>query len=588
MIAGVYARKSNKEQEGRKEDKSVEQQITEARRFADKRGWKIREDMIFVDDARSGKRLVKESQRPALAKLRAAVEGKKVGAILVWMRDRLGRDMIDRLVLIREIEDAGVEIWATEDGSRITLGGESDGGAKIKEVITGFVDEEQRKNTGKNIHRTQRQKAERGLHNGSMVYGYDLAPTGEINKHGRAVRVRKINEAQAKVVRLIFDLRVRGWAAIAIARFLNGVPIVHDGKKHQRAAVPSPRAGRKVGMAGKRADERITAVNSGKWSAPGVCGIMRNPLYMGDVVWTNRKVKPPETITFHDDNLVIVEPKLWREVQRLNAKDKKIGLRRPNGQVFVRISGKDWITKVFRCGLCENGPMRLDKRDRHWYLRCSGAAGHGKRLNVEDATEHLVETFPAVLKPAAIVREVQRWIATRREAKADGKTDRAAVARYIAELDRDIKTAVAKSVKTRDEKMAEAYEREAEGLMLLKRTEEAKLQGTDVLREFDAGELADALEAVTKGWDKHLERDPGIIAQVLSKVLRMKIAVVPVEGGGWKYEDVEVDYLPVIREADEDLARVIESFTREMGSTVAEVKARGKSARTDRRRCARG
>ena len=54
--------------------------------------------------------------------------------LIVVEQSRLGRDQIDTMVLIRDIEEAGVEIWSTRDGRRITL---SDDTSKLLASLEG-------------------------------------------------------------------------------------------------------------------------------------------------------------------------------------------------------------------------------------------------------------------------------------------------------------------------------------------------------------------------------------------------------------------------------------------------------------------
>lgn len=54
--------------------------------------------------------------------------------LIVVEQSRFGRDQIDTMVLIRDIEEAGVEIWSTRDGRRIML---SDDTSKLLASLEG-------------------------------------------------------------------------------------------------------------------------------------------------------------------------------------------------------------------------------------------------------------------------------------------------------------------------------------------------------------------------------------------------------------------------------------------------------------------
>jgi DNA invertase Pin-like site-specific DNA recombinase len=50
MIAAIYARKSNEQQGVADEAKSVTRQIEHARAYAERKGWTVAEEHIYVDD----------------------------------------------------------------------------------------------------------------------------------------------------------------------------------------------------------------------------------------------------------------------------------------------------------------------------------------------------------------------------------------------------------------------------------------------------------------------------------------------------------------------------------------------------------
>jgi hypothetical protein len=391
------------------------------------------------------------------------------------------------------------------------------------------------------------------------------------------VTTRVIDNEQAKIVRLIFDLRLRGWGQTTIANYLNGEKVTVNGKEEKRAKVPSPRHDRLThGKTVKAGEDRVEGgvKASGKWSPAGIRGITARRLYTGWFQWGD--VKP----TFIK-SLVIVPEKQWDEVQRL---DKKAGesFRRKNGQLLApppRPTGKHWITRVVRCGIvlptgktCD-GPMRRDVKDGLEYVRCSRTKGHTRRLPIKRATVRIIEEFSKVLQPAFIAARLGEMVKERGSVKRLGKEERATTERNIADLDRQIQRAIAKSLKTDDESMSAAYDREAEGLVLMKRTEEDKLRGAEVLYSFNAEEFSDIVEAVTEDWVKQIKRNPDVIGAVLAKVLAVKLPVVPPADGSreWTYGPAEVDFLPIVREADADKARAIEALMRELNLKQEEI-----------------
>jgi DNA invertase Pin-like site-specific DNA recombinase len=71
MIAAIYARKST-EQPGVAEDqRSVTRQVEHARNYAERKGWQVAEEHIYVDDGISGAEF---KNRPGLVRLLNALQ----------------------------------------------------------------------------------------------------------------------------------------------------------------------------------------------------------------------------------------------------------------------------------------------------------------------------------------------------------------------------------------------------------------------------------------------------------------------------------------------------------------------------------
>src|SRR5258708_27620720 len=68
--AAIYARKSNKDDKRAKEDKSVDVQIAEALKWAEKHGCTVPKEHIYVDDGVSGAEF---ENRPGFAALLASL-----------------------------------------------------------------------------------------------------------------------------------------------------------------------------------------------------------------------------------------------------------------------------------------------------------------------------------------------------------------------------------------------------------------------------------------------------------------------------------------------------------------------------------
>ena len=140
------------------------------------------------------------AERPGLHALLATTRTTPVPftKLIVVEQSRLGRDQIDTMVLIRDIEEAGVEIWSTRDGRRITL---SDDTSKLLASLEGWRDESERKKTATRVRDAAKTRFERGYVVGGRVYGYKNARLPGVRGAARLV----VNEEQAEIVRRIFQ-----------------------------------------------------------------------------------------------------------------------------------------------------------------------------------------------------------------------------------------------------------------------------------------------------------------------------------------------------------------------------------------------
>lgn len=119
IAAAIYARKSNDEPGKDTELKSVVRQVEHAKVFAAKRGWMVDDRYVFTDDAVSGAEFTK---RGGLQRLLASLEpSPPFQKLIVWELSRLGRDTARTQLLVGEVEESGVEIWAYGNGRQITM-----------------------------------------------------------------------------------------------------------------------------------------------------------------------------------------------------------------------------------------------------------------------------------------------------------------------------------------------------------------------------------------------------------------------------------------------------------------------------------
>jgi DNA invertase Pin-like site-specific DNA recombinase len=91
-----------------------EMQLRELREYTDRRGWKIVEE--YVDRGVSGAK----ASRPALNRLMADAQRRKIDTVLVWKLDRFGRSLRHLVNAIAELEVLGVAFVSLRDNLDLT------------------------------------------------------------------------------------------------------------------------------------------------------------------------------------------------------------------------------------------------------------------------------------------------------------------------------------------------------------------------------------------------------------------------------------------------------------------------------------
>ena len=257
MIAAIYARKSTEQTGADADAKSVARQVDNARAFAASKAWTVAEAHVYTDDAISGAETRKLINRQRL--LNVLATGHAPFQVLI-MRDASRfsrRDGDEAFGELKRLAQGGVTIWFYQDATPFTFG-------SFGENVVGFVRAEMnaefRRQIGKWTREAMVRKAQAGHVTGGRVFGYDnLRVDGHVE--------RRINEAQAVVVRRIFDLRASGTGYGRIAKQLNA----------EHAPAPRPQQQRPSG-----------------WSPSSVNEVLHRELYRGLLVWNKTKKRDAE------------------------------------------------------------------------------------------------------------------------------------------------------------------------------------------------------------------------------------------------------------------------------------------------------
>jgi DNA invertase Pin-like site-specific DNA recombinase len=252
MIAAIYARKSTDQTGVAGDMKSVTRQIEHAKGYARSKGWTVPDNCIFVDDGISGAEF---ANRPGFVRLMAALKPRPpFEALIMSEESRLGREAIETAFALKQLVQAGVEVWFYLEDRQRTFDSPTD---KLLMSVTAFADELEREKARQRTYDAMQRKARAGHVTGGRVFGYDNLEV--LGADGRRSHVeRRINDADAAVVRRIFQLCADGYGLTRITKALNA----------DRCPAPRAQQGR-----------------PNAWTGSTVREVLQRELYRGVIVW---------------------------------------------------------------------------------------------------------------------------------------------------------------------------------------------------------------------------------------------------------------------------------------------------------------
>jgi len=250
--AALYARVSSQQQA---ENETIGSQVAALADYAAEHGYAVPEEWTFRDEGYSGASLV----RPGLERVRDLAAQGQLEAVLVYSPDRLARKYAYQVLLVEELERAGVEV-AFLKSSR------GDGPeAELLLQFQGMIAEYERAQIVERCRRGKIHRARSG--DVSVLCG---APYGfrYVRKTDTTAAYYEIVESEAQVVREMFRLYTReGFSIGKIARHLSEQGI-------------------------------RTRTGKARWDRSTLWGMLRNPAYMGKAAFgKTRVVDRPKKVT---------------------------------------------------------------------------------------------------------------------------------------------------------------------------------------------------------------------------------------------------------------------------------------------------
>lgn len=322
LNAGIYPRVSTIKQAN--EGFSLEAQRENLTYFANQQGWNVVGD--YGDEGISGKNI---EDRPGVKKLISDIKQGKIDVVVLYKFDRLTRDSRDTEDFIELIQNYNIIVY-TLSGGFVDVSTPS---GRFNTRILGAAAQFERETTIDRVVDGFIKKVKKGysLCSGITSYGYDRPKHQEI---------QTINEEEAKVVKRIFNLYIKGKTFTEICDILN------------EEKIPTKKAGKVIK---REFNDDYYTVNT-VWQAKTIRNILSNVNYIGYVRYgCNREQVTLEEASKYENRKKgfvtkglhepIINIELWNEVQARLLKIKsthKTNL--PKDDVYY--------CGVLECGFC--------------------------------------------------------------------------------------------------------------------------------------------------------------------------------------------------------------------------------------------
>jgi len=329
----------------------------------------------YIDEAQTGTNM----HRKNFQKLMADAPNALWDTVVVYNMSRLSRSVKDTLIIKEEFKKMGKKILSVIENQEDTPEGD------FFNLITYGMNEL--------FVKQFKRDSWRGL----VVNANDCKVHGGIPPLGYAVgRDKKyiIDEEEAKIVRIIFDMTVKGYSYRDIANYLNNNGYTNRGKKFRMYFTDT----------------------------------LRNEKYVGVYVWnlreskermgskTNRKYKPDEEVIRIEGGMPqIIDKETFDKVQQIMDARKKHF--KPKGPKC-----KYLLSKILVCGKCGKAYSGGDTwsgngQNYRRYYRCNNRACQRKEINMDHLDKYVKQVVEKMILNSNAVDIYQKFINTYQEVR---------------------------------------------------------------------------------------------------------------------------------------------------------------------------
>lgn len=331
---------------------SPDAQIRLLQEYCDRKGYIL--TRIYKDLGISGRNAKK---RPAFQEMIADCKGKEhpYDAILVWKFSRFARNQEESIVFKSMLRKANVDVYSVSED---LPDGEFSG---LIERIIEWMDEYYSIRLSGEVMRGMTQNAMEGGYNANPPFGYTKTK-GEIPV---------INEKNANIVRMCYDMFLAGSSFVSIARKIN--------------------------------DMGIRTRNGRRWEARNIKYMVRNPFYVGKIRWNyydrqhNQEKPQDEWIISDGQHEPIISQSIFDAAQKLA--DEHAARNKNRGPKSSAAGCPHWLCGMIKCDVC-GGTLSyasFGKNSKRWnYFKCwrnnKGQCSNNKSLR-KDRAENMVREY---------------------------------------------------------------------------------------------------------------------------------------------------------------------------------------------------
>ena len=294
------------------------------------------------------------SDRDALQEAYRDAERKEFDVLVTYKDDRVGRKLWEVCIYIMGLKSLGVDIYTVKDG--LISPESNDVMGQVMLALRYGNAQKSSADTGMRVKDTAQKLVQQGkFMGGKAPFGYRLERSGEISKHGRALKHLVIVPEQAEVVKHIYDLSLhKEFGSAKIASTLN-----------------------------KDETYKKLAPND-FWKGGTITSILTNPIYAGHVAYKRREningryrsLNSKDWILSYEanENITIIDSATWNKVQekRMQRGDK-FKKKPENNEVTVikRNDGMLALVDIAHCGYC-GCKLVNGSRYNYWEIKATG------------------------------------------------------------------------------------------------------------------------------------------------------------------------------------------------------------------------